>query len=552
MRAAREEDEPSGAGRNHDGPFRDPVPGAEARRRHLLSRRRDDMVATSGAIRAVYVRRCGRIGAALAAAIPGLAALGLALLEARAPALGNAASAVISAALPGRYPAPLATLSAVALASAGIGYLLGRYLGERWFTRTLFGCALPSESVFDDLERLSHETPEAAGRRAARRIEGESALSVAAVVGLLLPLAAIYGAEVLRAGRYPAPDHFEASAVGSALALATAFGLAITVGLVAWEVVRRAGARSVARCARACAASAVLLAPLGAAIAGTLGAAMAAGAALLGYGLLAVAGRERVALGLGADDMALDVSVRARIGRATAGARRRAARACTALWGSRLALRIRRGIADTSRRSRVVAAVAAGSVGAGLAGAWLVSNPQDLPDEVVDPGGEVAGASSGVAAGPASPRPQAAEGPGASLRSEGVSDGGALIFEYRYEGAGPPEAEGPGARLPAPPGSNAAWRPVITAEIVDDDRGDRARAADATGAVGALGLSPFPGADLEYGETWRFVAPDCEREPRIAWRAAAPAGAAAPEGAAALAGSVRVAWTLDLEACEPE
>ncbi|MBT8495869.1 MAG: hypothetical protein KJO07_22690, partial [Deltaproteobacteria bacterium] len=57
--------------RDHDGPFRDFMPGMEGRRADLLRRRRDELATMPHALRRVYVARVSRVSAALAACLGG-------------------------------------------------------------------------------------------------------------------------------------------------------------------------------------------------------------------------------------------------------------------------------------------------------------------------------------------------------------------------------------------------------------------------------------------------------------------------------------------------
>ena len=202
--------------------FRDPTEGAKAKRTELLRRRRDELVTMPHAVRRVVVARVARIAASLAVFAAGTAMV----IAATTPSL----AAWVTRGLPGIQPAPLSTLLVATWLIGIAAHSIARSVAEHRFAVAMSRYVLPGDSLHDDLERLSHEHPDAVARAMAHRLEvGSAALPVLAAA-TLLPATLLYGLEAIRARGWPASE-FEAAIAthGSTLAAIAAVGIAASI-----------------------------------------------------------------------------------------------------------------------------------------------------------------------------------------------------------------------------------------------------------------------------------------------------------------------------------
>ncbi len=202
-------------------PFRDGTAGVEAKRRKLLSDRRDDLATMSHEIRSVYVARFSRMSAALTLCLGG----GLLL----AAGYSSALSEGIASYMPGQAPAPLATILLGSWLMAALALLGGRALAEHLFNLAMSRAVLPTEDVHVDVARLSHEHPEAVGRRMTARVAPMSKLASVLAIGLIMPATLFFASMLIDAGGYPKVDALE-----NALAASSVFG---SIGLLALSTV---------------------------------------------------------------------------------------------------------------------------------------------------------------------------------------------------------------------------------------------------------------------------------------------------------------------------
>ncbi len=516
-------------------PFRDPLPGALARRRELLSSRRDDFVEMPEDIRRTYVARWGRIGGGAAAALVASVFLGLIVLQQLVPALGLWLYGLAEALLPGKRPAVLATLAVGAWLAGGFAWILARALAERAFARRTTEAALPSDDVNQDIERLAQVTPAFIGRKHALRIEGASVALPLFALGLLLPAAAVYVALAVSVGGYPKEAAFEVSLLAGASGLAAlaaaglVLALSLRVGLRSWTSSRL---RPVAGTIAAIGVIAVVTAAI-------VGAdAVAAGlAGLMGAGAVAllIVRRERFALGLGESGAAaLDDSIGGSLGVVAGIVHAYGARLVRAVACSRVARALGRlATAARSSRRRALLIAAAGFAAAGFAaGAVAFSLRAPAPAKVawaVD----ASDASHVVPYGVELPVPPEAASPDASLVPEQGGDGSLRMAFHFSE----PSAEARLRSLFIPPAdAGTGWRVTVEAELLDT--GDL--------LTPPIGLSAFRGTDVQFGRTWRFST-DCERRPGIEWRAVARPDAPGGRGPF----TARIAWRATIESCSP-
>ena len=211
--------------------FRDPTEGALARRRDLLTKRRDELVTMPHAIRRVVVAR----GARVVAATTVLALGAVTFVAALVPSFAG----VFARFLPGIVPAPVCTLMVATWAGGVLAYVAWKSRLEHRFAVAMTQAVLPGQDLDHDLERLSHEHPDELARRLAERREvGSAALPVAAAA-ILLPATAIYVLRGIRAHGWPSTAEFEAALIGHAKALSIVAG----AGLVAAVAMTRRFAR---------------------------------------------------------------------------------------------------------------------------------------------------------------------------------------------------------------------------------------------------------------------------------------------------------------------
>ncbi len=175
-------------------PFRDASHGVTAKREQLLGDRRADLAYMSHEIRRIYVGRSGRVGMSLALALGGSALL--------AALLSNDVADLVTSALPGASPAPLANLLLATWLLAIAGSLLGRAIGERRFTVAMSRAVLPSQDAHRDVARLSHERPEEVGQRMAHRMGRKRQPLAALATGLVLPASALITLLAFESGGY--------------------------------------------------------------------------------------------------------------------------------------------------------------------------------------------------------------------------------------------------------------------------------------------------------------------------------------------------------------
>jgi hypothetical protein len=292
------------------GPFRDSTPGAEARRRDLLVRRRDDLAVTPHAIRGVYVGRAARAAAALVLAAGGALVIGASV----APELEQALLRLG----PPSWTAVMLTFLLGSWLAAAIAYLLARCIAEHRYGLAMSRCVLPTDDLDTDIERLSHVRPRDEARRMAHRLEPVAvALPVlaAAAVG---PATAVAAFDAAAHMRYPhtAAVEDQLVAYADAMCLIAAAGAALAAALLATRG-RRREQISFAFGALATAAGGIAI---------TLGKTtlfVATGAALLGWTAVAFgwhARRERTRID--ASELALDgLRLRERLGAAARSAR---------------------------------------------------------------------------------------------------------------------------------------------------------------------------------------------------------------------------------------
>ncbi len=514
-------------------PFRDPLPGALARRRELLSSRRDDYVEMPEDIRRTYVARWGRVGGGAAAALVASVFLALIVLHQLVPALGLWLYGLAEALLPGKRPAVLATLAVSSWLAGGFAWILARACAERAFARRTTEAALPSDDVNRDIERLAHVTPASIGRKQALRIEGASVALPLLALGLLLPAAAVYMKLAVSVGGYPREAAFETSL------LAGATGLAVlgTIGL-SLALTLRAGLRRWATWRLGPAAGAVAVIGVMAAVAAAIFGGITAGvgvAGLMGAGAVAllVVRRERFALGLAesgaaALDDSIGGSLGVVIGIVQAGGRR-LVRAIASSRAAGLLRRLAAGARSSRRRTVLVGAASFAAVGfaAGtLAFSLRAPEPERIAWTAEDPA-EMGTVSYGIAM----PDPPVAASPGASLVAETGTADGELMMAFRF--TGPAQARMRAITVP-PADAGAGWRVSIEARLLEFSAEDMA----------VIGLSPFRDTEVQYGALWRFSS-DCTRKPTIEWRAVS--GEGTPGGNY----SARIAWRASLETCTP-
>jgi hypothetical protein len=514
-------------------PFRDPLPGALARRRELLSSRRDDYVEMPEDIRRTYVARWGRVGGGAAAALVASLLLALIVLHQLVPALGLWLYGLAEALLPGKRPAVLATLAVSSWLAGGFAWILARACAERAFARRTTEAALPSDDVNRDIERLAHVTPASIGRKQALRIEGASVALPLLALGLLLPAAAVYLALAVSVGGYPREAAFESSLFAGATGLAAlaAVGLCLAMTL-------RAGLRRWATWRLGTAAGAVAVIGVMAAVAAAIigGATAAAGiAGLMGAGALAllIVRRERFALGLAESGAAaLDDSIGGSLGVVIGIVQASGGRLIRAIASSRAAGLLRRlaaGARTSRRRSVLIAAASFAAVGF-AAGTLAFSLRAPEPERVAWTA-EDSGGMDTVSYGIAMPAAPVAASPGASLVPEAGNMDGELVMAFRF--TGPAEAHLRALSIPATK-AGAGWRVSIDARLLESS-GESAT---------VIGLSPFRDTEVQYGGLWRFSS-DCTRVPAIEWRAVSREGT--PGGNY----SARIAWRATLETCTP-
>ena len=509
-------------------PFRDPLPGALARRRELLSNRRDDFVEMPEAIRRTYVARWGRIGGGVAAALVASVFLALTVLQQIVPPLGSWLYGLAEELLPGRRPAVLVTLFVGAWLAGGFAWILARACAERAFARLTTEAALPSDDVNRDIERLAHVTPASIGQKHALRIEGASVGLPMLALALLLPPTAVYLALAASVWGYPKEAAFETSLLASSTGLAALaavgliLALALRVGLRRWTTSYLRYAAGAVVAVGVVAGFATLF--LGAGV-------IAVGLASLvgsGAGALLIVRRERVALGLGdSSAAALDDSIGRSLGVVIGIVQAYGARFVGAVASSRPVSTLRRLAARPRSLVRMGSVLLAAAGFAAGAVAFSLRAPE--PEKVPWPTGPADAVD--VAPSMALPPGQVVSSPGASLGPAMGVVGGDLMMLFQFD-RHPAEARWRALAVPAA-GRNGGWRVTVEANLVESPGGHNPP---------PIGLSPFRDVEVQFGRSWRFTT-DCVSQPLIEWRAVAAEGSTSrPDG-------VRIAWRATLEAC---
>jgi hypothetical protein len=176
--------------------YRDPTDGATARRVDLLRRRRDELVTMPHAVRRVVVARGARIAASAAMALIGALLVG----SAASPRI----SKLVGHVLPPDDPAVIATALLAAWIGGALVYAIARSICEHRFAVAMTKCVLPGEDLHEDLERLSHETPDEIARRMAHAREVSSAAMPVLAAALLGPATLAYIALAIHVRGWPA------------------------------------------------------------------------------------------------------------------------------------------------------------------------------------------------------------------------------------------------------------------------------------------------------------------------------------------------------------
>lgn len=209
--------------------FRDPTEGAMARRLDLLRRRRDELITMPHAVRRVVVARAARIAASLVLCLGGAAVLAAAAIP--------MVSRLLEGVLPGQDPAVLSQLLLGAWVLAVFAYAISRSRAEHRFIVAMSRYVLPGDDLAQDIERLSHEHPDAMAKQMAQRLEVRSAALPVLAAALILPATALYIIHSVRELGWSRT--FDASVAGQGWELV---GCA-TLGVVAAIVVTRRFAR---------------------------------------------------------------------------------------------------------------------------------------------------------------------------------------------------------------------------------------------------------------------------------------------------------------------
>lgn len=273
--------------------YRDARPGAEARRRELLARRRAELAAQPLELRRIYVRRAARCAAG-AVAVTGALAVGMA---AHSPLLRRALEGLF----PGRHPAVVSNLTVMTAIGAALAYFVVRALAEDRFTSCMIRTVRPSDDVFEDLERLEL-TPTRVALSMVERLRVPSMTLVISGVTALAPILALAAYSAAALGAWNRPTVFEENAWALGAPLLHTASLAILASW-AWMVHlrrRQAVAATPPRLAGAAMAVAFFLFFAGAAMGGSgarlwvWAAAVAGVAAGLVAARAAVIGEDRV------------------------------------------------------------------------------------------------------------------------------------------------------------------------------------------------------------------------------------------------------------------
>jgi hypothetical protein len=176
--------------------YRDPTDGATARRVDLLRRRRDELVTMPHAVRRVVVARGARIAASAAMALIGALLVGAAASPRFSKLIGHL--------LPPDDPAVIATALLAAWLGGALVYAIARSICEHRFAVAMTKCVLPGEDLHEDLERLSHETPDEIARRMAHAREVSSAAMPVLAAALVGPATLAYLGLAIKVRGWPA------------------------------------------------------------------------------------------------------------------------------------------------------------------------------------------------------------------------------------------------------------------------------------------------------------------------------------------------------------
>ncbi len=183
-------------------------------------------------VRRVYVRRVARIATGLVLSIGGAGVLA----AARSSELNEALAGM----LPGAAPAVIATLLLSTLVAALAAYFAARSIAEQRYTVAMSRTVLPGSNLHHDIERLSHEYPDAIARQMAGALEAKALAVPIAGLAAVLPATALWLKLAIDAEGWPSLDLFETQAVAYAgpLAAVAVFGVAVAL-LTTFRGIRR-------------------------------------------------------------------------------------------------------------------------------------------------------------------------------------------------------------------------------------------------------------------------------------------------------------------------
>jgi hypothetical protein len=174
--------------------FRDRSEGANARRLDLLRRRRDELITMPHAVRRVFVSRSARIAASLTVCIGGV----LLLAAAAIPTF----YAFLERVLPGVSAAPLSEILLATWIATFFVYALAQSRGEHRFIVQMSRYVLPGDDLDHDIERLSHEHPDAMAKAMAQKLEVRSAAWPVVAAAFLVPATIGYVTDSILAGHW--------------------------------------------------------------------------------------------------------------------------------------------------------------------------------------------------------------------------------------------------------------------------------------------------------------------------------------------------------------
>lgn len=176
--------------------YRDAVPGAEARRRELLRKRRAELATQPLALRRVYVAASARTVASVAL-IAGVCAVAL---SAWVPWLRDQ----LGSAFPGSRAAVASNLMIITAIATALAYFIARTVAESRYTTSMIGAVRAGDDLFDDLDRLSH-TPTQIALGMVERLRIRAAGLWIAAVASATPVAIIAAYAGLERGAWSQP-----------------------------------------------------------------------------------------------------------------------------------------------------------------------------------------------------------------------------------------------------------------------------------------------------------------------------------------------------------